>query len=297
MKEEIVSDIDNIQKAAESIMTLRPVYENILNFYKPVFLKQEESKNRVNIQPEEIADELLSIKAKEKFPLINISDFQIDMERSRELFIEICKIAVELNGDMSDTASVLLNGLEAGKIEPDILFYSIINGGRLSFLDENTDKLKIDKKIAALIIYSSIKPSIIRGREYLLNCLDADQSWEKGYCPICGSMPGLSMFSDDGGRFLICSFCWHKWTAHRIYCPFCENRDSETLQYFFSEEEDDYRVDLCDKCNQYIKTIDTRKTNHYIYPPLEMISTLHLDFQAQEKGYKNGMEVELEVHE
>ena len=61
------------------------------------------------------------------------------------------------------------------------------------------------------------------------------------------------------------------------------------LGYFFSEEENEYRVYTCDNCKKYIKTIDTVKIDRFIYPPLEQVVTLHLDMQANQKGFESGL--------
>jgi hypothetical protein len=42
-----------------------------------------------------------------------------------------------------------------------------------------------------------------------------------------------------------------------------------------------------------MKTVDTRKTQHVIYAPLEQVSTLHLDFKAQEMGFESGIQLQL----
>jgi FdhE protein len=102
------------------------------------------------------------------------------------------------------------------------------------------------------------------------------------------------MFEGEWGeRFLLCSFCGHKWSSRRLYCTFCDNTDSITLNYIYSDEEKEYRVDLCDKCKKYIKTIDTRKTERIIYPPLEQVATLHLDTKAKEMRYESGTDVSI----
>jgi len=71
----------------------------------------------------------------------------------------------------------------------------------------------------------------------------------------------------------------------RMICPFCNNQEQESLHYFYAEGEDAYRIDLCDKCNQYIKTLDLRKMEESD-PPLEDLATVHLDILASQKGYK-----------
>jgi FdhE protein len=104
-------------------------------------------------------------------------------------------------------------------------------------------------------------------------------------------VPILSILESDGVRSLICGFCWYAWSVKRGFCPFCENQENKQLHYFFSEEEEEYRVYLCDNCNKYIKTIDTRKAARMIYPPLEQVLTLHLDFKAQEEGFEPGIKL------
>jgi len=71
------------------------------------------------------------------------------------------------------------------------------------------------------------------------------------------------------------------------------NRDSKTLHYFYSDQEKDNRIDVCDSCKTYIKAVDTRKADRIIYPPLEFVATLHLDIKAQEMGFKSGIPLEL----
>lgn len=136
-------------------------------------------------------------------------------------------------------------------------------------------------------IYQSMKPSLSVFAEMLSKYLP-DSVVETGQCPVCGSPPNLAMIEAEGNRFLVCSFCGHKWPAPRIYCPFCQNKDSGTLRYFASSQEEENRIDVCLQCKTYIKTIDTRVLDRIIYPPLEQISTPHLDIKALEMGFKSG---------
>ena len=48
------------------------------------------------------------------------------------------------------------------------------------------------------------------------------------------------------------------------------------------------RVDLCDSCKKYLKILDSRETERMIYSPLEQISSLHMDYKANEMGYEFG---------
>ena len=271
---------DQLTKAAELLKELRPAYGAILDFYKQIFIAQEDSKDKIGIDPIQIPEEILAIKANEEFPLINLSEFTIDAKASKMLLITICNITKESSGDMASSARAILEAVDAEEFDLDPLFWGLLEEDD-SIFEKTAKKHAIKKGDLAFIVYNSIKPSLSLCAEQLSAYLDKDKPWGKGYCPICGSPPGLSMFQGEGERFLFCSFCRHKWSSRRLYCPFCDNTDSISLNYLYTEEEKEYRVDLCDKCKKYIKTIDTRKTERIIYPPLEQVATLHLDIKAK----------------
>lgn len=121
------------------------------------------------------------------------------------------------------------------------------------------------------------------------------ENWLKGNCPLCGSHPAMEKLRrEDGKRILWCGFCGTQWHHKRIMCPFCGNEDHNSLRYFFTEGESSsganvFRVDVCDKCKRYIKTIDERKMPEGESPDfrLENINTLYLDILAQKDGYQS----------
>jgi formate dehydrogenase maturation protein FdhE len=57
------------------------------------------------------------------------------------------------------------------------------------------------------------------------------------------------------------------------------------IQIFLSPDEGENacRIDLCEKCHQYIKTIDARVIE-VLDASLEDLATLHLDLVASKKG-------------
>ena len=117
----------------------------------------------------------------------------------------------------------------------------------------------------------------------------------KGNCPACGGYPAIEKLRrDDGKRILRCSLCGTEWHHKRIMCPFCGNEDHNSLKHFFVEEDSPtekaaFRVDVCDKCKNYIKTLDERKLPESEKPDLylENLNTIYLDVLAQKDGYKS----------
>jgi len=285
---------DKIKKTANAIKKLRPAYSKILDFYEKIFTAQEKSAVKTEIKSAQLADDIIPIKAKEKFPLFSLSEFAVDVNSSRKLFKKICKIINKSDNHMSSAAETIFAANENKKIDFNELYAALLHDDDASF-GNIASKLKTDRDTLAFITYNSIKPSLSIFAESASKYLDKDNPWEKGYCPVCGNSPVISTFESDGKRFLTCSFCWHKWTVIRLFCPFCENREAGSLHYLFSEDEQEYRIDVCDRCNKYIKNVDTRIISRFVYLPLEQIATLHLDIMAKEKGFESGVPLELQV--
>ncbi len=270
---------ERIQKACREVTALRPAYTEILKFYEAVFLAQEEARSSTHVPRIDISEDILAMKLAEKFPLVAAADFEIDPVAATRLLKKLCEIAgASASADMKEVARMISDSIASGSLNPKNLF-------DMSLGKDVAQKFPtgVSAEMALLFGYNSILPSLRLCSEHLSTLLNAQEPWRSGYCPICGSSPGLSMLKGEGERWYVCSFCWHEWLTPRIYCPFCDNTDSSQLHYFFSDEEPEYRVDGCDRCSRYIKTIDLRKTSRTIVPVVEAIATLHLDLKAGEQ--------------
>ena len=277
-----------VKNTVQTIRVNKPVYADMLDFYGRIFEAQESSKSRIQIRPIQISAEMLRVKAQEKLPLIEIKDFLFDEDEASRLFTIICIHVKEANPKLSADAVTILDAIDT-VIIPGKLFSGLLAGEEAVY-QKIADKLKVTGSTLSFISYNSLKPSLAVCAEQLSSYLNKAEPWLKGYCPICGSSPVLSILSSSGDRSLICSFCWRPWSIKRVFCPFCENCDSQSQQYFFNEGEKEFRVDLCDSCKKYVKTLDSRETERMIYPPLEHIASLHLDYKAKEMGYASGIQ-------
>ncbi|MEE4261097.1 MAG: formate dehydrogenase accessory protein FdhE [Desulfobacteraceae bacterium] len=280
-----------ISDAVETIKMTKPVYADMLDFYGKIFKAQEMSKSRIQIQPLQISEEILTVKARDKFSLIEIKEFLYDEIEAGKLFCVICQHAKDANPKLADDAETILNAVD-NVIKPGELFSGLLAGGDALY-QKLAAELKVGGSTLGFCSYNSLKPSLEMCADQLTPYLNKEEPWLKGYCPICGGPPILSILKSGGDRALICSFCWHPWSVKRVYCPFCENRDGQTQQYFYHEGEKEFRVDLGDCCKKYAKTLDSRETERMIYPPLEQISSLHLDFKAKELGYRSGIQLSM----
>jgi len=284
---------DQVKKVVETVKLNKPVYADMLDFYGKIFAAQEMSKGRIQIQPLQISEEMRNVKVSEQFSLIAIKEFLFDEPEAGRLFFVICNLAKEANPKLAADAAAILKAVD-NVIKPGELFSGLLNGEDPLY-EKIAGELKISETTLGFISYNSLKPSLSLCADQLSAYLKKEDPWLKGYCPICGSPPVLSILEDGGKRSLICSFCWHSWSAKRVFCPYCENLDSKTQHYFYNEGEKEFRVDLCDGCKKYLKALDARETERMIYPPLEQISSLHLDYKAKEMGYESGIPLAMQV--
>ena len=143
-------------------------------------------------------------------------------------------------------------------------------------------------ELAALVLDVLIASFIQKQIEPYRAWIDA-AGWRHGRCPVCGSHPYMARLSGDNGRrSLACSLCYTEWTFDRLRCPFCDNTDQDQLRYFTVEGDTAHRVDCCDRCRRYLKTVDERVSSGSTDLLLEDMATAHLDAVALQQGYQWG---------
>jgi FdhE protein len=274
--------METLKKRIQQIKKKRPGYEEILEFYQKVKEEQEKIKDSLNIEPIHLKKEWKELLKKEGFSLIEKKDFPLDIEASFSLFQSLCRIGKKANPHMSEQVKKIEEHIRNKKMDLIELLKESFNEQKV---EQITRELGLDKKILLFLVHQSVRPSIEAGVEKILKDMDME-AWMKGYCPICGSLPSLSFLKEEvGKRFLLCSYCGNQWRVDRLICPFCNNTEQGTLHYFYGEGEEAFRIDLCNKCHQYIKTIDLRKIEASDLF-LEDLATLHLDVMASKKGYR-----------
>jgi len=106
-------------------------------------------------------------------------------------------------------------------------------------------------------------------------------------CPFCGSKPQVGALrpeGDGGKRFLICALCGTDWEYRRLVCPACGEEDPRELAVYTADEFSHVRVEACDTCHSYIKTVDLTKDARAV-PVVDELATIPLNLWATEHGY------------
>ncbi len=113
------------------------------------------------------------------------------------------------------------------------------------------------------------------------------QNYTYALCPFCSRKPVMGVLrplGDGAKRNLLCGFCLCEWEFRRIVCPGCDEKDHAKLPVYTAEEFPYIRVECCDACHTYIKSIDLSK-NGLADPLVDELASVPLDLWAQEHGY------------
>ena len=75
-----------------------------------------------------------------------------------------------------------------------------------------------------------------------------------------------------------------EWSFLRVACPSCGEDRFESLPVFTTAEIANVRVDACDTCKHYIKTVDMTKDGLSV-PIVDELAAASLDLWVKENGY------------
>lgn len=107
-------------------------------------------------------------------------------------------------------------------------------------------------------------------------------------CPLCGAKPAVAVLRSEGDgakKSLVCMLCAHEWAFRRIYCPSCGEEREPQMAFYSAPEIAHVRVDVCDTCHTYLKSIDLTKTGLAV-AVVDELATIPLDLWAREHGYE-----------
>lgn len=269
------------QKRIGQIRESRPIYRELLDLYQKV--REEQERMRDSSRGEFIPSkkEGRARLTEGDLPLFQKQDFPLDLDACVHLFQSICQIAEDANPFMAEQTRKIEETIKRRKLNLKKLLRDGLNDQKAA---RAAKRFEWDQNVFSFLIQNSVKPSVEAEMKHVSKDL-APETWLKGNCPVCGSLPHLALLGEEiGKRSLLCSFCGYRWGIERFFCPFCNNQEQDSLHYFYAENEESYRIDTCEKCHQYIKTIDLRKME-VPDASLEDLATLHLDILASQKGY------------
>jgi FdhE protein len=116
-----------------------------------------------------------------------------------------------------------------------------------------------------------------------------DRLHRPGHCPFCGGPPWIAARRADADahgarRLLGCALCGGEWLLGRILCPFCAEGDPAKLPTFQSPSYTAVRIEACETCRRYVKSIDLTVDGCAI-PEVDDLVSLGMDLWAADQGF------------
>ena len=116
-----------------------------------------------------------------------------------------------------------------------------------------------------------------------------DRQADDRSCPYCARLPQVAIIRDEvelkGRRLLVCSLCSTLWPVTRATCPNCWEVDPDKLFFYESDSLPNVRVEKCDACHTYIKSVDLRKDGK-AHPIVDDIASVELDLWCDEQSLR-----------
>jgi len=215
-------------------------------------------------------------------PLVASIKPVIDPVLARELFNQLLELLACHKPVWVDSIKKL-----EGMTERDFsdLIVSFLEGDRKR-VSGIISRLDIQPEVAEFVVFQTFKPFLRAYAEAASLNIDIE-NWLENFCPVCGNRAKIAVIrGEEGKRYLRCSHCETEWLYKLLACPNCGNNDHQTLSFLLIEETPGYRLDVCEVCKSYLKTIDARAG---LKPNMDTseIQTIYLDIIAHERGYSN----------
>ena len=202
----------------------------------------------------------------------------------KKSFNGICSIIHTHNSGIDLSSAI-------GAVDSDISFIDTVID---HVLKKNTDALFAMAESARMgfeeylfLLVNWLKPFFAALKERYAG--NAPDEYHDKTCPFCGYYPDMGILSaeKEGRRYLRCGLCENVWMYRRLSCAICGERDAKKLEYFILEKDERYRVDACNSCKGYMKSVCLGKFDEIDSCDLtvENLVTMSIDAEMMDKGY------------
>jgi hypothetical protein len=193
---------------------------------------------------------------------------------------------------------------DAGRLAdqiPHLLRHSAENGPEALSEDARARQkdLPATARTRLLVYWAGDRPSsedylsraILRPYVEVLRAVNVppDRVHRRGQCPFCGGGPWISArregsLMEGARRMLACALCGGEWLFERILCPACFEEDPHKLPSFRDEKYSAVRIEACETCHRYVKSLDLSEDARPI-PEVDDLASIAMDLWASEQGY------------
>lgn len=279
------SATESVSRALDELKEALPPLENLIEAFRGVLVEKARLKAEISLVQEMHPAVPDPARFEQGVPLASWGDL-IDfdgplwMKAADGLMPSMAKGFPKLAEDIQK----LRKALEDDELDPQA-FLKAMAEDRSEEMEAAASRINVAPGIMELVLGTVMKP-LVEKRAELLKPLITGLLWQRGYCPLCGSMPELAFLrGKEGQKWLRCSLCANEWRFGRLVCAFCDNTDQEKLLTYYIADRDRERVEVCQRCNRYVPCLDLRDRSSEPLLEVAALGLVHLDILAQQKGF------------
>ncbi len=268
--ERIIQKLDELEKKEGKLPEL-------LQFYHKILQIQAGVGDQLEKPIPGLTRDASMVRLRQGKPLLEASEFTFDLILFQNTLREVTGVFSEFSHFIGITPEALIESPPEKLVSRDFI--------EAWYAGEDLPPTEaISQDIIRELIHAAVKPFLMDHAGALIGFVE-QETWRRSYCPICGGTPDFAYLEpENGARWLLCSRCDTEWLFQRLQCPYCQNQDQNNLS-FYSDDDEVYRLYVCEKCKRYLKAIDLRKAGSEVEVSLERLLTYELDAQAREYGY------------
>lgn len=279
-----VSSSHSLLQHLQALVVQSPDLKDAVRLYKVILPLLEAAD--LHAEPISMSTDQAREKLAGGFPLLHDVELHLDYAEARRLMLKLAHTLEKVSKSRRYACERIRQALEEDTLEMRLLMAGIAAG------DQETVKsmvhpLGLDAEFVWTLARYVFKPALHAWRRQLSPLMEGTQ-WNRGHCPLCGSLPVLGELRDNHlSKHLRCGQCGADWPFRRMQCHYCRNEDHLTLGFLYEEpRRETMRVEVCDRCRGYLKVIVSFAPTPPEQLPVQDIATLHLDYIAEMRGYR-----------
>jgi FdhE protein len=273
-----------IEELIEEVGRKHPHSSNILQAYGPILIEKSRIMATVDL-PEIDTKGIDTVRLQSGVPVMQQAALLLPADPWKHMALTLLPAMQKGLPAIAAEIDTLKRCIESGAI--DLAGYFCAGADRCDSVLAAWEKTAGINLPVCCLLLETLARIVLEKRACGMSAFIKEKTWNKGYCPVCGNLPGLSIIHEKvPDRWLHCTGCGHEWRFSRVLCPCCEApAKEEGMSYFFVEGKDTEAAFICEACKKYLITLNRVDNPGEKDVEILAMGMAHLDISMQEKGY------------
>ncbi len=229
--------------------------------------------------------DLLRLLSSNRKPLMDQGRIELDEAFFKDSYHRFLIFLKDARSDVRGKIDTIINNLDS------LNFSLLLQPGLqldMARVIEAAESNAFPQELFIFTLDHTLRPFLrVVAEPYQADLMDERFYWPfPNICPICGAKSSFSRLqSEDGQRLMFCEHCFAEWKVQYLACVYCGHDTPGDINYLKVDEDESYRVYVCEKCKGYLKTYDERSAGMATDLFIANIQTVYLDMLAQDRGY------------